>query len=384
MLEMDNLLAELDEIVRVCAEASAPVAKEPLKTTVDRLQKAITEVSAASSGSWLGYHAHVYYSGFRRPRPGDHFDSEWGLMGTYSRHVSENWLEVGYDDVHAAIIQRAGDPDTTELEALAKTAAQIFKDQKPLVLTTLSVLIDRTRAVYLEEVREEVMKLKLFTPSDVEGGLAPSGGFMSRDSTAVMQGLQVPHHVRVLAWLTSLQLSFSSVEQLGKAAGKSIDYIRKSGAAQPAERVAAVAASATAKIFIGHGHSALWKELKDFIQDRLRLSWEEFNRESTAGKSTKERLEEMLATSTFAFLVMTAEDEHADATLHARENVIHEVGLFQGKLGFNRAIVILESGCQEFTNIVGLGQIRFPRGSISGAFEEIRKVLEREGIIKVG
>ena len=27
---------------------------------------------------------------------------------------------------------------------------------------------------------------------------------------------------------------------------------------------------------------------------------------------------------------MTAEDEHADGTKHARENVIHEVGLFQG------------------------------------------------------
>ena len=29
----------------------------------------------------------------------------------------------------------------------------------------------------------------------------------------------------------------------------------------------------------------------------------------------------------------------------ARMNVIHEVGLFQGRLGFERAIVLLEEGC---------------------------------------
>ena len=57
---------------------------------------------------------------------------------------------------------------------------------------------------------------------------------------------------------------------------------------------------------------------------------------------------------------MTAEDEHSDGTTHARENVVHEAGLFQGKLGFSKAIILLEEGCKEFSNIEGLGQIRFP------------------------
>jgi predicted nucleotide-binding protein len=78
---------------------------------------------------------------------------------------------------------------------------------------------------------------------------------------------------------------------------------------------------------------------------------------------------------------MTAEDEHVDASLHARENVVHEVGLFQGRLGPRRAIILLEDGCEEFSNIVGLSQIRFPRGRVSAAFEEIRRVLEREGVV---
>ena len=67
--------------------------------------------------------------------------------------------------------------------------------------------------------------------------------------------------------------------------------------------------------------------------------------------------------------------------MQARMNVIHEVGLFQGRLGFTKAIVVLEEGCEEFSNIQGLGQIRFPKNNISAAFEEIRAVLEREGLV---
>ncbi len=136
------------------------------------------------------------------------------------------------------------------------------------------------------------------------------------------------------------------------------------------------------KVFIGHGRSPLWRELKDFLSERLNLKWDEFNREAVAGLSTFERLAQMLFESNFAFLIMTAEDEHNDSTLHARQNVIHEVGLFQGRLGPRKAIILLEEDCEEFSNIVGLSQIRFPSGHISAAFEKIRRVLERENIIK--
>jgi predicted nucleotide-binding protein len=136
------------------------------------------------------------------------------------------------------------------------------------------------------------------------------------------------------------------------------------------------------KIFIGHGRASAWRDLKDFLQDRLHLAWDEFNRESAAGITTKERLEEMLNQANFAFLVLTAEDEHPDGTIHARENVIHEAGLFQGKLGFQKAILLLEEGCTEFSNIHGLTQIRFPKGNILAKSEDIRRVLERERLLK--
>jgi predicted nucleotide-binding protein len=137
------------------------------------------------------------------------------------------------------------------------------------------------------------------------------------------------------------------------------------------------------KIFIGHGHSTAWRVLKDFIVDRLNLPYDEFNAESVAGISTVDRLSAMLDNAAFAFLVLTAEDERLDGHMQARQNVVHEVGLFQGRLGFKKAIILLEDGCDEFSNATGLGQIRFPAGNIAAKFEEIRRVLERESIIPV-
>ena len=89
----------------------------------------------------------------------------------------------------------------------------------------------------------------------------------------------------------------------------------------------------------------------------------------------------MLDAAAIAFLVMTAEDEMADGAMQARMNVVHEAGLFQGRLGFTKAIVVFEEGCAEFSNIDGLGQLRFPKGKISAIFEDVRQVLEREGLI---
>lgn len=90
----------------------------------------------------------------------------------------------------------------------------------------------------------------------------------------------------------------------------------------------------------------------------------------------------MLDTAGMGFLVMTAEDEQADGSIRARENVVHEIGLLQGRVGFGRAIVVLEDGCEEFSNISGLGQIRFPKGNIAACLDEVRRVLEREGFVE--
>ena len=189
-----------------------------------------------------------------------------------------------------------------------------------------------------------------------------------------MKGSTVPFHVQCYAALNAIDVNRDRAREVASIIRSTIEVVTM--AANEDDRP-----SSPHRVFIGHGRSPVWRELKDFLSGRLGLEFDEFNRIPIAGIGTQERLREMLDECGFAFLLLTAEDVHQDDSRHARENVIHEAGLFQGKLGWRRAIVLLEDGCEEFSNIVGLGQIRFPKGKVSAVFEDIRSVLEREGFL---
>lgn len=131
-------------------------------------------------------------------------------------------------------------------------------------------------------------------------------------------------------------------------------------------------------IFIGHGRSQLWRDLKDHLQDKHNYKIEAYEVGARAGHTIRDILENMLIRSSFAILVLTGEDEIADGKLHARQNVIHETGLFQGRLGFNKAITLLEEGAEEFSNIHGIEQIRFSKGNIKETFGDVIATINRE------
>lgn len=138
------------------------------------------------------------------------------------------------------------------------------------------------------------------------------------------------------------------------------------------------AAPSEPTVFIGHGRSTLWQELKDHLQDKHGYSIQAYEIGARAGHAIRDTLNEMLKSSSFAILVMTGEDETAEGGLRPRQNVVHEAGLFQGRLGFNRAIVLFEEGTEAFWNIDGIGQIRFSRGNIKETFGEVLATLRRE------
>jgi hypothetical protein len=132
------------------------------------------------------------------------------------------------------------------------------------------------------------------------------------------------------------------------------------------------------RVFIGHGRNTLWRELKDHLHEQHGYEVEAYEIGARAGHTIRDILDEMLKKSSFALLVMTGEDETAEGTLHPRLNVVHESGLFQGRLGFHRAIVLLEEGAEEFGNIAGIQQLRFSKGNIKEIFGDVVATLRRE------
>ena len=131
-------------------------------------------------------------------------------------------------------------------------------------------------------------------------------------------------------------------------------------------------------VFIGHGRSGAWRDLKDHLQDQHGINIEAYEIGARAGHTIRDILEDMLNKSSIAFLVMTGEDAQENGSIRARQNVVHEVGLFQGRLGFSRAVVLLEEGAEEFSNLHGVQQIRFQRDSIRETFGDVLATIRRE------
>ena len=134
----------------------------------------------------------------------------------------------------------------------------------------------------------------------------------------------------------------------------------------------------TVTIFIGHGRSSAWRDLKDHLQDKHKFRVSAFETGVRAGQSIQAILGEMVKESSLAFLVHTAEDADNTGLVHARENVVHETGLFQGRLGFSRAIILREDGCESFSNVAGTQELRFQPGNIQALFGDILAIIKRE------
>jgi predicted nucleotide-binding protein len=135
-------------------------------------------------------------------------------------------------------------------------------------------------------------------------------------------------------------------------------------------------------VFIGHGRSKLWARLQLFLRKKLKLTTVAYESESRAGLSIVPILERMMGQATFAVLVLTGEDETAEGSRRARQNVVHEAGLFQGHLGFERVVMLVQDGLEEFSNVAGLQYIGFEGDQIDQTFLEVQKVLRREKLVK--
>ncbi len=386
---MIQVVNDLSSVTEELAELWRDSQNTEIQEAIRRLWSAARSVDRSWSGSCIGYHANVYYLDFEAPPPGQSFSVEWGITGGPFGSAG-NWAEQDPDHVQQLIYERAGVPDDTVLTDFNDRASQCIEEQRLIVLSVLAVLGQRSGIDdFLSRVKTKAESVTLPTLLDSVSSLMPQGELITRDEQAAIEGRRIPQHYHVLGRVNQAKEVIDVIAQLQTIVRTTRQHLlrvnpTKSPTARPnaigVEPPESQASTDGRVVFIGHGRSHTWRVLKDFLKDRLGLEVEEFNRVSVAGRTTTDRLEEMLGRAGFAFLVLTGKDEMEDGGLQPRMNVVHELGLFQGRLGFERAIILLEDECEEFSNILGLGQIRFRRDDIASAFEEIRQVLEREGI----
>ena len=359
-----------DELFEVAGEADetlAHIRDENLQKPLLAIHKVCEEAQRAWSGSNIGYHATVYFEGIRPKPPEAQFSDEWGMMDRWPTHQPHpGWRVMDHQAVFDELLERPGNAAIREK----------FSSLKERAISLLTAAIAERPDTFVDRKLQQIEPLKFASPHTIALSALPQGQCMTRDTHAMSQGLQVAAHQSLIAHALSATVLENAIATLASGVREAVSHLKR------LETRRYKASSVGTNIFIGHGHSPLWRELKDFIEDRLHLLVDEFNSVPVAGITTTARLSELLDAAAIAFLVMTAEDEQADGKKRARENVVHEVGLFQGRLGFTRAIVLFEEGCEEFSNIHGLGQIRFPKGNVSAKFEDVRAILEREGLIE--
>jgi|GEM_PF-4836550 len=131
------------------------------------------------------------------------------------------------------------------------------------------------------------------------------------------------------------------------------------------------------RVFITHGQGAIWREVADFVEKECnpKLPFLELASRPNTGRTVIEKLDEEASHCSFAVVVMTGDDITVDGEARARENVIHEIGFFQGRYGRRRVCLLHEEGVNIPSNLNGVVYCSFPKGKMSAAFIELQRDL---------
>ena len=375
---------------------------------LNRLLEALESVEKSWSGSWLNSESDYYNKNFEPTSEVYGEKAEYGHpRGPYYAFPSAEWRTYSRSEVERYLNEKSDNPSTDRFSKEGQDATTAFKKAKSLVFSLLYENFDTENDRFLQNWIGIIEELEFFS----ESGYIESKRLLDEKATIVrfanknMQrsynrinnksnifsalaamshasnrsaekpDIKTPPHVVILAKILAIKHPFDSCKALYERIVELGEHLKNIESSFFNE------GEYGTRVFIGHGRSDCWRDLRDFISGRLNLPCDEFDRVPTAGMTIPERLEQMLQDACIALLVMTGEDEQPDGEFRARMNVIHEVGLFQGRLGLKKAIILLEEGCEKFSNIHGVLEIRFPKGEIHAAFEKIREVMEREGVL---
>lgn len=130
------------------------------------------------------------------------------------------------------------------------------------------------------------------------------------------------------------------------------------------------------RIFISHGRSEEWRKLQAYLEKDLEHNTLELAQEANLGRTVLQKLSEEAQKCSIAVIVMTGDDTTENGEIRARENVMHEIGFFQGFYGLNNVVLLHESGVNIPSNIHGLVYIPFAKDTIDTTFGALLRELK--------
>lgn len=343
-----------------------------MRETVKKLDDEARRVGKAWCGSSMGNHAKVYYDGLE-PVPSEaYWDTEFGMHEGYGRSRRQgSWRMYTIDEVKNGIYSRCGTTEA-ELSDYADRLLRTFEEAERKLLGILeqseSEVAEATRERLLKDTKAQRSNLTTAGHEATRMAQAHTSN-ASRDMENLAQGAVPAAHHHILAGVEAVKRLEWGLEQLGKIAGEIHHARRRQKARREGETMHG------SKVFIGHdGRSHAWRAVKDHLEAKGFIV-EEFERAGVAGKQVKDRLEEMMEGAGWAVLVITARDTE-NGTVSA--NVIHEIGYAQGRLGWEKAIILLQGGCELPSNLSGTVRLEFKDEDVKSVLADLMKALHGE------
>lgn len=131
------------------------------------------------------------------------------------------------------------------------------------------------------------------------------------------------------------------------------------------------------RIFISHGRSKEWYKVQAYIEKDIILQTLELAQEPNLGRTVLQKINDESNRCGYAVIVMTGDDMAGDE-VRARENVMHEIGFFQGKYGLQNVTLLHEEGVNIPSNIYGLVYIPFPKDMVDATFGALYRELKAQ------
>lgn len=153
----------------------------------------------AWSGSWIGFHASLYYVGFSQPPLERQFNSEWGSING----IPHYWIAQSYEEVREYVdSQYVGIAFSDAIEEVMSSYKQAI-DLHRVMCDDLSVIKKIPLLGHEAELLDKLEQVRWGrSTKDIVWSSAPTST-MTRDSAALAQGRKVAPHIQMEAEMDS-------------------------------------------------------------------------------------------------------------------------------------------------------------------------------------
>lgn len=379
---MNDLIAELGGLHQELHDIVEEATDSSVSNTLDILLERVEKLDRASSKVWRRNHAHLYYKDFQQPPSGKDYLTQGPFPTVLRTSTSSAWINCSAAKLANYIEDGLDQQIICRTAEICSRCEAVFDAKRSEVMSCIEIANYQHGSHTLSDLLTDVDNLSIRSMQEIIRSKRPSpvGGTII-DGAFVVSGDEVmPNHIDRLARVLRMVDIIEGVKSLCAITQKAVSHMERANATP----VAPLASGNS--VFIGHGRDKSWLQLRNFIKETLRLPVTAYEEESAAGYEIYEHVKSRVCEAAIAFLVMTGEDAVIDSEdnekRHPRLNVVHELGICQAMLGKERAITLLEKGCEAPSNIIGINHIPFEKGNIMSASEEIRRVLAREELLK--